>query len=96
MWGQVLELKCDQPEAAMQVLQSAQAAGIIDIGDLSFYGAQIHAVVPDASVVQEPIRRLLAGAGLQVTAVERITPTLEDVFIASIRQPPVLSEVLSG
>ncbi len=97
MWGHVLELECDQPELAMQLLRSAWVAGTMEIGDLGFYGAQLHVVVPDASTALEPIRCLLADAGVQVDALERISPSLEDVFIASMgRAPTPVEEMEEG
>ncbi len=84
MWGHVLELECDQPELAMRLLRSARAAGKMEMGDLGFYGAKLHVVVPDVSTALDSIRCLLGDAGVQVDAVERIAPSLEDVFIASM------------
>jgi hypothetical protein len=51
---------------------------------VALYGAQIHAVVPDALAYREAVRSTLAGAQVQVASVEWIAPSLEDVFISSV------------
>ncbi|MBS1253573.1 MAG: putative multidrug ABC transporter ATP-binding protein YbhF [Anaerolineales bacterium] len=93
MRGDVLELSCAQPEAAMQVLQRARQAGRLEeLHQLSFYGAQLHVVARDSSAVQGAIRRLLSHAGIQGVALDQIPPTLEDVFISTMGQAGVRSE----
>jgi ABC-2 type transport system ATP-binding protein len=94
MWGQVLEIDCDQPEAAMQVLRRAIASGQLEAHDTAFYGAQIHVVVPDAAGARGLIEGMLAEAGIVVHAIDWIAPSLEDVFIAKMREIPALSERL--
>ncbi len=91
MWGQVLEIDCEEPETAMQVLRTAQGAGQLEAHDLNFYGIQIHAVVPDAAAAREPIRTLLVDAGITVRHIDWIAASLEDVFIANMRGGPALS-----
>ncbi len=84
MRGQVLELTVRHPERAMKVLKTAQQTGRIRIEEVALYGAQIHAVVPDADESAVAIRRLLQREQIEVIAIERIAPTLEDVFISSV------------
>ena len=102
MEGQVLEIDCDQPEAAMEVLRTAASQGHQSLGDtrlieltsdhplemhdLSFYGAQIHAVVPDATSARFLIKKWLVEAGITVHTIDWIAPSLEDVFIAKMRE----------
>jgi ABC-2 type transport system ATP-binding protein len=87
MRGQVLEINALDPERAMRVLREAQQGGRLPCDEIAFYGAQIHAVVPDAESLKQPIRELLASAGVQVNSVEWIAPTLEDVFISAVKEP---------
>ena len=84
MHGQVLEINTHNPERAMQILKAAQQGGVLPSGEIAFYGAQIHAVVPDAESIKQPIRELLEAEGVQVNNVEWIAPTLEDVFISVV------------
>ncbi|MBN1954368.1 MAG: ABC transporter ATP-binding protein [Anaerolineae bacterium] len=85
MRGHVLEINCSDPEQAMQVLQAARARGQMLFDELAFYGAQLHAVVPDAEAFKQPIHALLQDEGVEVHDIVWIAPTLEDVFISSVR-----------
>jgi ABC-2 type transport system ATP-binding protein len=85
MQGQVLEVTCDPAEKAMLVLRTALTGKQIPLDDIALYGAQLHVVVPDAERLQPAIRTLLEEAGIRVVGIEWIAPTLEDVFIASVK-----------
>jgi hypothetical protein len=52
---------------------------------VALYGAQIHAVVPDAEAFMQPIEALLASEGIEVNTIAWIAPTLEDVFISAVK-----------
>jgi ABC-2 type transport system ATP-binding protein len=79
MRGQILEISTPHSEQAMRVLKSAQ------VGEAALYGAQIHVVVPDAEAAQGPLAALLKNEGVEVSAIQWIAPTLEDVFISSVK-----------
>jgi ABC-2 type transport system ATP-binding protein len=85
MRGQVLEIHTADPERAMGVLQRVRADGGLACEEVAFYGAQIHAVVPDAGRARPELRALLEGAGISVHEVTWIAPTLEDVFISAVK-----------
>ena len=94
MRGHVLEIDCTDTEAAMRVLQAARGDGQLPgdgnyrLDEAALYGAQIHVVVPGTSPAEafkEPIARLLAEHGIVVRAIEWIAPTLEDVFVSSVK-----------
>jgi ABC-2 type transport system ATP-binding protein len=85
MRGQILEISTPHPDRAVRVLQAAQASGRLPCDQVALYGAQIHAVVPDAEAARQPLMSLLESEGIRVNAVEWITPTLEDVFISAVR-----------
>jgi drug efflux transport system ATP-binding protein len=87
MRGQVLEISASDPERAVRLLKAAQQRGQPPIDEVALYGAQIHAVVPDAQVYKEAIRSVLTAEHIQVRSLEWIAPTLEDVFISSVRAP---------
>ena len=68
----------------------------MEVRDLSFYGAQIHVVVSGADRPEEKSvspRALLEGwltqAGIVVHSIDWIAPSLEDVFIAKMREVPM-------
>ncbi len=84
MRGQVLEIHTPAPEQVLRALKSAQQNGDMPLDEVALYGAQVHAVVPDARKYQGPIRQLLSRQGIAVTDIEWIAPTLEDVFISAV------------
>ncbi len=85
MRGQVLEIDCTDSGAAMRLLQTARESGQLPLDEVALYGALIHAVVPNAEAFKAPIAGLLAERGVSVNAIEWIAPTLEDVFISSVK-----------
>jgi ABC-2 type transport system ATP-binding protein len=85
MRGQVLEISTPEPERTMKVLKEAQAQGKILFNEIAMYGAQIHAVVPDASAYREQIQKILSAEHIEVTHLDWIAPTLEDVFISAVK-----------
>jgi ABC-2 type transport system ATP-binding protein len=87
MRGQVLEIAVSGTDVAMRILKAAQQSGEIPLGEVALYGAQIHAVVPNAEKLKQVIRALLADQGVQVRSIDWIAPTLEDVFISSVNEP---------
>jgi ABC-2 type transport system ATP-binding protein len=84
MRGQVLEISVSNPEQALRLLKAAQQRSRIPLNEVALYGAQIHAVVPDAHAYKEVIRNLLTAESIRVQSLEWIAPTLEDVFISSV------------
>jgi ABC-2 type transport system ATP-binding protein len=88
MRGQVLEINTADVDHAMRVLKSAQTRGEIPFEEVALYGAQIHAVVPNAEEFREPVRQILAAEHIAVHSVEWIAPTLEDVFISTVKPLP--------
>jgi ABC-2 type transport system ATP-binding protein len=82
MRGQVLEIDCDQPALAIPVLREMGA-----FEEVALYGALIHAVAPDVEVLKQQVARRLAGEGVRVRTIDAIAPSLEDVFISSVRLP---------
>jgi uncharacterized protein YabE (DUF348 family) len=49
------------------------------------YGALIHAVATDVETLKPQIRDLLEREGVRVRTMDAIAPSLEDVFISSMR-----------
>jgi ABC-2 type transport system ATP-binding protein len=81
MHGQVLEVDCDQPEVAIATLRQL---GLFE--EVSLYGALIHVITEDPEAHESLIEQTLRDAGVHITSVDRIAPSLEDVFIASARR----------
>ncbi|MCL6431500.1 MAG: DUF4162 domain-containing protein [Anaerolineae bacterium] len=61
--------------------------------EVALYGSLIHAIVPDAGDAKDGIARTLADAGVSLRRIESIPPSLEDVFIARVRQTARSREV---
>jgi len=80
MRGQILEIDCDLPMSAIDVLMSLPV-----VQEVALYGLLLHATVTDAATAAGPILAALAAAGITVRSLEPVPPTLEDVFISLIR-----------
>lgn len=76
--GEMLELHCDQPIAALAIFREAA-----DIR-ASFFGDRLHLLVDDAEKARPRIIERLQRAGHHVHHVERVPLSIEDVFIAFI------------
>jgi len=88
MRGQVLEINISDPEKAVRIMKAAQQANRIPLDEVALYGAQIHAVVPDAQQYKDAIQQLITAENIRVNSIAWIAPTLEDVFISSVTAPP--------
>ena len=82
MRGQVLEIDCDRPEVAIPALREMGA-----FDEVALYGALIHAVAADVDALQPRIEQVLRQADVGLRSVQVIAPSLEDVFISSVRAP---------
>jgi ABC-2 type transport system ATP-binding protein len=81
MQGEVLEVACDQPDVAIPTLRQL---GLFE--EVALYGTLIHIVTNDPGAHRVLIEQTLSKRGVRVTAIDRIAPSLEDVFIASARR----------
>jgi ABC-2 type transport system ATP-binding protein len=50
--------------------------------DAAVFGNALHLVVPDATAATPRIEKYLANNGIVVNRVEKIRPSLEDVFVS--------------
>jgi ABC-2 type transport system ATP-binding protein len=80
MRGQVLEIDCTQADKAITVLRKMDL-----FEEVALYGALIHVVAEGVERYKPRIERDLADAGVLVRAMDVIAPSLEDVFISSVR-----------
>jgi ABC-2 type transport system ATP-binding protein len=80
MRGQVLEISCEQPSIAIPALRNL---GVFD--EVALYGALIHVVASEVADHEGLIRETLVKAGVKVGTMDVIVPSLEDVFISSLR-----------
>jgi ABC-2 type transport system ATP-binding protein len=80
MRGQVLEIICQPTEAALPLLK-----GMTGLDEVALYGAAIHIVARNVADRAPQVREALAKAGVTVSEMLVIPPSLEDVFISRIR-----------
>jgi len=84
MLAQVVEIDCDQSDAALTTLRAAKL-----FDEVALYGALIHAIGTDAREKISRVRDLLQSCNVAVKSIEVIVPSLEDVFIARLRNVDV-------
>jgi ABC-2 type transport system ATP-binding protein len=78
--GTVLEVECGEAPRALESLETLP--GVIDA---ALFGERLHAVVHNPEVATS-IRRSLENKGFVPVSVRPVAPSLEDVFIRSIRE----------
>lgn len=76
-------LRVDTERAAEALAALEGAPGVIDA---AMFGRALHVVVVDEAAGREVVRARLRDAGLAAGAIERIAPSLEDVFVALVRR----------
>jgi ABC-2 type transport system ATP-binding protein len=77
MKGQLLLVECEPLGPGLEAL--AQVPGV---HDAAVFGDALHATVADAEQALPGIRQAMGSRGLKLGKVERIQPSLEDVFVA--------------
>ena len=75
----VLELDCARPNEAMSTLER-----LPEIKEVALFGKGLHVVADEPDAAMAAIRRSLASDGFRLDRLERVTPTLEDVFVSLI------------
>lgn len=73
----VLEIGADKIVEAMELLSQKGLEAAI-------FGAKLHVVIEQTNTQAAEIRRLLESGGITVTGIEKILPSLEDVFVTLI------------
>jgi len=77
MKGELLLIECAPLGPAVETLQSTP--GVIDA---AVFGSALHLVVQDADAFSPQLQHYLAGQDIRVTRIEKIHPSLEDVFVS--------------
>lgn len=90
MKGRVLEINPGNAAQAVKVLRAAQEADKLQFEEVAMYGSQVHLVIPktksgELNAYIKSVRRALKKADIDPGEVTEIDPSLEDVFIASMR-----------
>ena len=77
----VLEISCARPQDAIAVVEALPS-----VREASLHGGGLHAVARDAATALNAIPVALAEAGMAVSRIGRVTPSLEDVFVSQIER----------
>jgi len=85
MRGQVLEISSSDAVNTVKVLRAAQETGKIPIEEVELYGSLVHVVAPNIKQHQRAIEKELRSANIRVEQLAIIEPSLEDVFISSMK-----------
>jgi ABC-2 type transport system ATP-binding protein len=57
---------------------------VAGVRDAALFGQEIHLMTGEAGRIVPKLRQALEGGGFRVGTLERITPSLEDVFVSLI------------
>jgi len=79
MQEDVLEIACDRPKDAMGEIEKLPG-----IREVALFGKGLHVVAVDGEAAIAAIRSILGERGYQVEHIEKIVPSLEDVFVSLI------------
>ncbi|MFA3783576.1 ATP-binding cassette domain-containing protein [Melioribacteraceae bacterium 4301-Me] len=82
----IIEIECDGVVEAMDVLKKENF-----VNETSIFGNRIHVVVNDEFKNQQQIISILNYHSIYVKRIEKVTPTLEDVFIYLLESPSLPS-----
>ena len=78
----IVEIQSDDPVGAMRALD---ATGLVE--KTSVFGTAVHAVLkPQGATSTALLQQQLIDAGLRVSGLERVEPSLEDVFLEVVSQ----------
>ena len=79
MQDQVLNLQCERPQDAIEMLEAITA-----VKEVALFGNGLHVVVHNAASASHDIREALLAADVRVDRIESINPSMEDVFVSLV------------
>lgn len=77
----LLQLETPDPRGSMTALENQD--GVLDV---AVFGGGLHVTVDDPASAMPRIRETLAAGGIEVSVLQAIEPSMEDVFVALIEQ----------
>jgi ABC-2 type transport system ATP-binding protein len=82
MKGELLLVECEPLGEAVEILQSAP-----DVMDAAVFGRDLHLVVLDAAAAIPHVKKYLSDHSITVGLIDKIHPSLEDVFVSLTGAP---------
>ncbi len=79
MQDEVLDVRCERPQDAIEMLEA-----LVSVKEVALFGNGLHVVAPDADAASREIHAALINAGLRIEHIERIKPSMEDVFVSLV------------
>jgi ABC-2 type transport system ATP-binding protein len=79
----ILEVRCSDVVRALELIRGEPWAM-----ETSVFGTALHVMVAGAEEGAARVRAVLSRAGIAIGAIERIVPSLEDVFLYVLEHPP--------
>jgi ABC-2 type transport system ATP-binding protein len=87
----ILEVRCSDVVRALELIRGEPWAM-----ETSVFGTALHVMVAGAEEGTARVRAVLARAGIAVGGIERIVPSLEDVFLYVLEHPPARTGQAEG
>ena len=84
--GDVLEIQSAMPEQLIKILHDKKTIDSAFRLDAELYGSLIHVATDNPRQHIKAIKRTARLAGIKIESITKVEPTLEDVFIASMRE----------
>lgn len=79
MQEDVLEVSCQQPQDAMEEIRK-----LTGVKEVALFGTRLHVVADDGATVAGSLNDILPKKGFPVERIEKIVPSMEDVFVSLI------------
>ena len=79
MREEIINLHCPSPQDAIDIL-----TGLPEVRDASLFGAGLHIVTADADAAMAAIAQSFRDRAIPIGSMERIQPSMEDVFVSLI------------
>ena len=77
----LLEIRTSEPPHAVEALRKMD--GVLEA---AMFGRRVHVVVEDEGVAKDAIPAVFAKRAIPFESIERVAPSLEDVFVALVRE----------
>ena len=85
MGGQIMEFEPSDTAAAVKLLRQAVETGSLAAKSVELYGSSVHVVLHHEAGAGSAITQILEEEGVEPGSIQPIEPSLEDVFINSMR-----------